>query len=42
MDRRATHGRGISADDLEGKPAEMTMPNVLIRLAVEADTTLTY
>ncbi len=35
-------GRGVSADDLEGKPAEMAMPNVLVRLAVEADTTLTY
>ncbi len=35
-------GRGLSADDLEGKSAEMAMPTVLVRLAVEADTTLTY
>jgi len=26
--------RGVSADDLEGKPAEMAMPNVLIRPCV--------
>ena len=35
-------GRGVDASELEGKPAEMAMPNVLIRLAVEADATLTY
>ena len=35
-------GRGVSADDLEGKPAEMAMPNVLVRLTLEADATLTY
>ena len=38
----STKGRGVGAEDLEGKPAEMAMPNVLVRLAVEADTTLTY
>ena len=35
-------GRGVSSNDLEGKPAEMAMPNVLVRLAVETDKTLTY
>ncbi len=35
-------GRGVSADGLEGKPAEMAMPNVLVRLTLEADATLTY
>jgi predicted peroxiredoxin len=38
----SSKGRGVDAEDLEGKPAEMAMPNVLVRLAVEADTTLTY
>jgi hypothetical protein len=28
--------------DLEGKPAEFAMPDVLVRLAVEADVVLTY
>ncbi len=34
--------RGIGADELEGKPAELALPNVLVRLAVEHDTVLTY
>lgn len=34
--------RGISEADLEGRPLEMAMPSVLLRLALEADKTLTY
>ena len=34
--------RGLSADDIAGKPAELAPPTVLVRLAFEADRTLTY
>ena len=34
--------RGVGPEDIAGKPAEMATPNVLVRLAVEADTVLTY
>jgi predicted peroxiredoxin len=34
--------RGLDAAVLEGKPAEFAMPDVLVRLAVAADVTLTY
>ena len=34
--------RGMDATTLEGKPAEFAMPDVLVRLAVEADVLLTY
>jgi predicted peroxiredoxin len=34
--------RGLGDADLSGKPAEFAMPDVLVRLAVEADVTLTY
>jgi len=35
-------GRGLSAEEIEGKPAEFAMPNVLVRLAVEHDRMFTY
>jgi predicted peroxiredoxin len=35
-------GRGVTAAELEGKPAEMAMPAVLVRLAFEHDRVLTY
>jgi predicted peroxiredoxin len=38
----SSKARGVTADDLEGKPAEMAMPKVLVQLAFEADRTLTY
>ena len=38
----SSQSRGLAAEDLAGKPAEMAMPSVLVRLAVEADGTLTY
>lgn len=34
--------RGVSEQDLTGKPAEFGMPNVLVRLAADADRVLTY
>lgn len=38
----SSKGRGLSEADLEGKAVEMVMPPVLLKLALEADTTLTY
>ena len=35
-------GRGVSEAELEGKPAELAMPNVLVRLALEHDRVFTY
>ncbi|MCZ3386186.1 MAG: DsrE family protein [Actinomycetia bacterium] len=34
--------RGVTAEDLANKPAEMAMPNVLVQLTFAADRTLTY
>ena len=34
--------RGVGDPELEGKPAELAMPNVLVRLALEHDRTFTY
>lgn len=34
--------RGMSEQDLSGKPAEFAMPNVLVRLAADADRVFTY
>lgn len=34
--------RGLLETDLAGKPAELAMPNVLVRLAVEHDKVLSY
>ena len=34
--------RNIGQADLEGKPAEFAMPDVLVRLAAAADVVLTY
>jgi predicted peroxiredoxin len=38
----SSKARGVTAGDLESKPAEMAMPNRLVQLAFEADRTLTY
>lgn len=38
----SSKARGISEQDLAGKSAEFAMPNVLVRLAAEADRVLTY
>jgi len=34
--------RGLGEADLGGKPAEFAMPDVLVRLAADADVVLTY
>ncbi len=34
--------RGVGESDLAGKPAEMAMPTVLVRLALENDRMFTY
>jgi len=34
--------RGVTDADLQGKPAEFAMPNVLVRLSLESDRTFTY
>ena len=34
--------RGMTDNDLAGKPAEFALPDVLVRLAAEADVVLTY
>lgn len=38
----SSKGRGVAEADLEGKPAELAMPNRLVQLAFEADRVLTY
>ena len=38
----SSQARGVTASDLEGKPAEMAMPKVLVQLAFEHDRVLTY
>jgi predicted peroxiredoxin len=34
--------RGVDESDLAGKPAELSTPNGLVRLAVDSDRTFTY
>jgi predicted peroxiredoxin len=38
----SSKARGLDESVLEAKPAEFAMPDVLVRLAAEADVTLTY
>ena|SRR3712207_5053256 len=38
----SSKARGVTDADIEGKPAEFAMPDVLVRLAVEADRMFTY
>lgn len=38
----SSKARGVGETDIEGKPAEMAMPNVLVRLALESDRMFTY
>src|ERR687893_1424830 len=38
----SSKARGITEDDLAGKPAEFAMPNRLVQLAFDADRSLTY
>lgn len=38
----SSKSRGVTDADLSDKPAEMAMPNVLVRLSVEYDRMFTY
>ena len=38
----SSQARGVGPADLEGKPAELAMPKVLVQLAFEHDRVLTY
>lgn len=38
----SSKARAVTETDLEGKPAEFAMPNVLIRLSLESDRMFTY
>lgn len=38
----SSQARGVAEGDLEGKPAEMVMPKMLVQLALDADRVLTY
>lgn len=38
----SSKARGVTEDDLAGKPAEFAMPNRLVQLAFDADRTFTY
>lgn len=38
----SSKARGVTEADLQGKPAEFAMPNVLVRLSLEHDRMFTY
>lgn len=38
----SSKARGLDGESLDGKPAEMAMPDVLVRLALEHDRMFTY
>lgn len=38
----SSKGRGLTEAELAGKPAELAMPSVLVRLALEHDRVFTY
>jgi predicted peroxiredoxin len=38
----SSKARGLSEDEIKGKPAEFAMPNVLVKLALEHDKMFTY
>ena len=38
----SSKARGVTEDDLAGKPAEMALPKRLVQLAFEADRSFTY
>ena len=42
LSRMSSNARGVSEDDLAGKPAEMVMPQRLVALVFEHDRVLTY
>jgi uncharacterized protein len=38
----SSKARGVTEDDLKGKPAEFALPTVLLRLSLESDRMFTY
>lgn len=38
----SSKARGVTDADIQGKPAEFAMPNVLVRLAADSDRMFTY
>lgn len=38
----SARSRGLTESEIQGKPAEFAMPNVLVRLSLEADRMFTY
>jgi uncharacterized protein len=38
----SSKARGLGDPDLDGKPAELAMPNTLVQLALESDRVLVY
>jgi predicted peroxiredoxin len=38
----SSKARGVTEDDLAGKPADLAMPSRLVQLAFDADRTFTY
>ena len=38
----SSKARGLGEGELEGKPVELAMPNVLVQLALDADSVLSY
>jgi len=38
----SSKARGVTDADIDGAPAEMAMPDVLVRLSFESDVVLTY
>lgn len=38
----SSKARGLTIEELQGKPASFALPNVLVKLAVEADKVFTY
>ena len=38
----SANARGLGAADIDGKPAQFAMPNVLVKLALDSDRMFTY
>ena len=42
LSKMSSNARGVTEDDLAGKPAEFVMPRMLLTLSLEADHLFTY
>ena len=42
LSEMSSKARGLSLQDIQGKPAEFALPNVLVQLALEHDRMFTY